>query len=84
MLKPLTAVILTTAAGGLAIAGIRITARRHLVAGTFDQSASPLSVTEGWPVQEADDTSELSPFAAAVVVRPPRVPAARAVPAQPR
>ena len=63
------AAILTTTAGGLAIAGICIAARRQLVTDAFENTASAVSTNDGWSVQEADDTSELSPYAAAVVVR---------------
>ena len=82
MLRPSAAAILTTTAGGLAIAGIRIAARRHMVRGASDETASAVSINDGWSVEEADDTSELSPYATAVVVRAPSVPAARATSAQ--
>jgi hypothetical protein len=79
MLRPSAIAILATTAGGLAIAGIRIAARRHLVTGASEIAASAVSVSDGWSVEEADDTSELSPYATAVVVRAPSVPAARAI-----
>ncbi len=78
------AAILTTTAGGLAIAAIRIAARRHLGTGASEFTASAVSVNDGWSVQEADDTSELSPYATAVVVRAPSVPAAGAISGQDR
>ena len=84
MLKPSAAAILTTTVGGLAIAGIRIAARRHVVTGASENTASAVSINEGWSVEEADDTSELSPYATAVVVRAPSVPAARTISAQDR
>jgi hypothetical protein len=79
MLRPSAAAILTTTAGGLAIAGIGIAARRHMVTGASGNTASAVSLNCGWSVEEADDTSELSPYATAVVVRARSVPAARAM-----
>jgi hypothetical protein len=84
MLRRSAAAILATTAGGLAIAGIRIAARRHLVTGASENAASAVSASDGWLVEEADDTSELSPYATAVVVRAPSVPAARAISGQDR
>ena len=84
MRRPSAAVILTTTAGGLAIAGIRIAARRHMRTGAFENTAGGRSINDGWSVEEADDTSELSPYATAVVVRAPSVPAAPAISAQDR
>ena len=82
MLRPSAAAILTTTAGGLAIAGIGIVARRHMVTGASENTARAVSIDGGWSVEDADDTSELSPNAPAVVVRAPSVPAARATCAQ--
>ena len=84
MLRPSAAVILTTTAGGLAIAGIRIAARRHVVTGALENTATAVSMNDGWSVEEADDTSEMSPYATAVVVRASFVSAARAISAQDR
>jgi len=84
MLRPSAAAILTTTAGGLAIAGIGIAARRHMVTGASENSARAVSLNGGWSVEEADDTSELSPYVPAVVVRAPSVPATRAISAQDR
>jgi len=69
MLRPSAAAILTTTAGGLAIVGIRIAARRHMVTAASQSTASAVSIDDGWSVEEADDTSELSPYATAVVDR---------------
>ncbi len=84
MLRPSAAAILTTTAGGLAIVGIHIAARRHMVTGASGKTARAVSANDGWSVEEADDTSELSPYATAVVVRAPSVPAERAISAQDR
>ncbi len=50
----------------------------------FENTAGGRSINDGWSVEEADDTSELSPYATAVVVRAPSVPAAPAISAQDR
>jgi hypothetical protein len=84
MLRPSAAVILTTTAGGLAIAGIRIAARRHMVTDAFENTATAVSINDGWSVEEADDTSEMSPYATAVVVRASSGLAAWAISAQHR
>lgn len=76
MRKPSAAVILATTAGGLAIAGVRMAARRHVVSGAVERTASAPSIDDVWSVQEEDDTSELSRYATAVVVRTSLVPAA--------
>jgi len=55
-----------------------------MVTGASENTASAVSINDGWSVEEADDTSELSPYATAVVVRAPSVPAARAISAQHR
>jgi hypothetical protein len=52
--------------------------------GAFENTAGGRSINDGWSVEEADDTSELSPYATAVVVRAPSVPAAPAISAQDR
>ena len=69
MLRPSAAAILTTTAGGLAIVGIGIAARHHMVTAASESTASAVSIDDGWSVEEADDTSELSPYATAVVDR---------------
>jgi hypothetical protein len=79
MLRPSAAAILTTTAGGLVIAGIRIAARRRMVTGATENMASAVSINDGWSAGEADDTSELSPYATAVVVRARAARAARAI-----
>ncbi len=50
-----------------------------MVTGASGNTASAVSLNCGWSVEEADDTSELSPYATAVVVRARSVPAARAM-----
>jgi hypothetical protein len=84
MLRTSAAVILTTTAGGLAIAVIGIAARHHMVTGGFENTATAVSINDGWSVQEADDTSEMSPYATAVVVHASSEPAAWAISAQDR
>jgi hypothetical protein len=84
MLRPSAAAILTTTAGGLAIAGMRIAARRRMVTDASENTAGAVSINDGWSVDEADDTSELSPYATAVVVRAPSERAAWAISAQDR
>jgi hypothetical protein len=53
-----------------------------MVTGASENTASAVSINDGWSVE--DDTSELSPYATAVVVRAPSVSAARAISAQDR
>jgi len=55
-----------------------------MVTGASENSARAVSLNGGWSVEEADDTSELSPYVPAVVVRAPSVPATRAISAQDR
>jgi len=40
-----------------------------MVTAASQRTASAVSIDDGWSVEEADDTSELSPYATAVVDR---------------
>jgi len=47
-----------------------------MVTDAIENTATAVSINDDWSVDEADDTSEMSPYATAVVVRASSVPAA--------
>ena len=74
MLRPKAAAILTTTAGGLAIAATGIAARRHMVTGASENSARAVSLNGGWSVQGGRRHVRTVAVRPAVVVRAPSVP----------
>jgi hypothetical protein len=75
MLRPSAATIVATTAGCLAIAGVRIATGRHGTTGDSPTMPRAIAIHEAdgidpWLVEGANDTSELSRYATAVVVAP--------------
>jgi hypothetical protein len=75
MLRPSAAIIVGTAAGYVSVAGARRAAGRHMATSASQVSPRGSAIDDAddrdaWFFDGANDTSELSPFATAIVVDP--------------